>query len=239
MKKIGVLVTAYNCEKFVEEALNSLLDQNFPSGQYTIIVIDDGSTDLTLSKIEPYARKGMLRCIANKVNQGLVPSLKAGLPFLNGYDFFMRFDADDIAENNLLSELFFSIGVKAFAHPFMYTFYDAKPETLFLHRVDTFSDFFAAGVLFRTDIFDRCTYNPFFWEEFDLYLQILTGGGEYAVVQKPLLKHRIHGGNMTAREDMIIKGYKELAQKWGNDILEKYNFSLDSVRASYARCFNR
>ena len=40
---ISVLVATYNHEKYIGRCLRSLIQQNFPSSRYEIIVIDDGS----------------------------------------------------------------------------------------------------------------------------------------------------------------------------------------------------
>ena len=45
--KISIIVPAYNAEKYLERCLDSLVNQDLPTGEYEVIVINDGSTDRT------------------------------------------------------------------------------------------------------------------------------------------------------------------------------------------------
>ncbi|MGH9707372.1 MAG: glycosyltransferase, partial [Candidatus Acidiferrales bacterium] len=44
---VTVLIDTYNHERFIEQAIVSALEQDFPSADVEILVIDDGSTDRT------------------------------------------------------------------------------------------------------------------------------------------------------------------------------------------------
>jgi hypothetical protein len=53
---VSVLMDTYNHDRYIEEAVNSVLAQDFPSADREILVVDDGSTDKTselLKKFEP------------------------------------------------------------------------------------------------------------------------------------------------------------------------------------------
>jgi len=53
--KISVVIPCYNQEKYIEDCLNSLAKQKFDSLE--VVIVDDGSTDLTRQKIEEYQEK--------------------------------------------------------------------------------------------------------------------------------------------------------------------------------------
>ena len=56
---ISILIDTYNHERFIEDAVNSVLTQDFPAAEREILVVDDGSTDQTpriLRKFEPEIR---------------------------------------------------------------------------------------------------------------------------------------------------------------------------------------
>jgi glycosyltransferase involved in cell wall biosynthesis len=52
---VTVIIPAYNRVDYIEQAINSVLDQTYPRVQ--LIVIDDGSTDGTHEKIEAYGSR--------------------------------------------------------------------------------------------------------------------------------------------------------------------------------------
>jgi len=53
--KISVLMPAYNAERYIGEAIESILRQTFTD--YELIIVDDGSTDATWEIIQKYAKK--------------------------------------------------------------------------------------------------------------------------------------------------------------------------------------
>jgi len=63
----SIIITTYNYEKYIRESIESALNQDF-SGEYEIIVVDDHSTDNTLSILDDY--DSIIR-INNKENLSL------------------------------------------------------------------------------------------------------------------------------------------------------------------------
>jgi len=63
MPSLSVLMPAYNAERYVAEAISSILDQSFRDFEF--IIIDDGSTDRTLEIIEAFAgRDSRIRVVS-------------------------------------------------------------------------------------------------------------------------------------------------------------------------------
>ena len=91
--KISVVMSAYNAEKFIKEAIDSILSQTFPDFEF--IIINDTSTDSTGSIIESY-RDPRILLINNEKNMGLTKSLNIGLNKARG-TYIVRMDADDIS----------------------------------------------------------------------------------------------------------------------------------------------
>lgn len=96
MKKISIIVCAYNEEKFIEQSIRSLLEQTYP--EIEIIFVDDGSTDNTVSLVAGFEDK-RIRIFHNEKNLGLAASRNKGLHFATG-DYIGFFDGDDIAVGN-------------------------------------------------------------------------------------------------------------------------------------------
>lgn len=88
-------MSAYNCEKFLAEALDSILQQSF--SDFELILFDDGSTDNTENIIRKYAAKdSRITPIYNEKNLGLTVNLNRGIKLSRG-PYIARMDADDIS----------------------------------------------------------------------------------------------------------------------------------------------
>jgi glycosyltransferase involved in cell wall biosynthesis len=85
---ISVIVPLYNTEKYIDEALQSLLHQTYKIDQ--IIVIDDGSTDKGAEIVKKYPQIELYQ----QENQGLKKTLNIGLSKATG-DYIGFLDADD------------------------------------------------------------------------------------------------------------------------------------------------
>jgi glycosyltransferase involved in cell wall biosynthesis len=90
MKAISVVMSAYNVEKYVSEAIESVLKQSF--SDFEFIIVNDGSTDDTLSIINSYKDK-RIKLIGNK--HDFIESLNLGMKAANG-KYIARMNADDI-----------------------------------------------------------------------------------------------------------------------------------------------
>jgi len=99
--EVSVLMSVYNCDSYVEAAVNSILSQTLRSFEF--IIIDDCSTDHT-SFILNCLKKNDSRIylLRNKENLGLPKSLNRGLNYCKG-TYIARMDADDISAPTRLS----------------------------------------------------------------------------------------------------------------------------------------
>lgn len=89
---VSIVMAAYNEEKHIHEAIESVLSQTYPNFEF--IIIDDGSTDSTKSIILSYNDE-RIRLISNEQNLKLIDSLNKGLSLATG-KYIARMDADDI-----------------------------------------------------------------------------------------------------------------------------------------------
>lgn len=88
---VSVLVNTYNHEAYIAQALQSVLDQDFPADRMEIIVVDDGSTDRTPEIIQPFLPR--IRYI-RKENGGQVSAFNAGVAEARG-EIIAFLDGDD------------------------------------------------------------------------------------------------------------------------------------------------
>ena len=86
----------YNCELYIKEAVDSILNQTF--ADFDFLIIDDASTDKTVSIIKEY-KDSRIQLIEKTVNTGYTISLNYGLKVAKG-EYIARMDGDDISLPN-------------------------------------------------------------------------------------------------------------------------------------------
>lgn len=94
--KVTVLMPVYNSEKYLREAIESILNQTFTDFEF--LIINDGSTDNSEKIIKSY-NDPRIRLSNNEKNSGVVFSLNKGFDLAKG-KYIVRMDADDISLPN-------------------------------------------------------------------------------------------------------------------------------------------
>lgn len=90
---VSVIMPAYNSEKYISEAIESILNQTFKDFEF--IIIDDGSNDRTWDTIQDYARKDeRIVSVKNEKNLKTTATLNKGINLAKG-KYLVRMDADD------------------------------------------------------------------------------------------------------------------------------------------------
>lgn len=210
--KVTVLMPVYNGERYVQEAVSSVLNQSF--SDFELLVIDDGSSDGTwaiLSSIDD----PRVRLVRNEGNMGLPATLNNGILLSKG-ELIARMDDDDVSFPNRLElqvdfmeahpqvaacgcgvEVFYIKG-EANKHYFPTSYPTIKMESLFNNPISH------PGVIFRKNIIDghSCRYDELaLWvEDYDLFSRIIQ---RHTVVNLPyfLLKYRVFGDSVTSRAE--------------------------------------
>lgn len=91
-KSVSVIIPCYNAEKTIQYTLESL--QNQTSNEFEVIIVNDGSTDKTLSIIEKFAAKFKVKII-NQKNRGVSAARNLGIDLAEG-EYITFLDADDM-----------------------------------------------------------------------------------------------------------------------------------------------
>ena len=91
---VSVVMSVLNGERFLREAVESILDQSLR--EFEFIIINDGSTDFSGSILDSYQHKDPRLRVVHQENMGLVESLNRGCGLARG-KYIARMDADDIA----------------------------------------------------------------------------------------------------------------------------------------------
>ncbi|MCU0523245.1 MAG: glycosyltransferase [Elainella sp. Prado103] len=101
MVKVSVLLPVYNAERYLPEAIESILHQTFTD--FELLILDDGSTDRSPRILHRYAAKETRMRVRTRENRGLIATLNEMLEWSQG-EFLARMDADDIATPDRLQK---------------------------------------------------------------------------------------------------------------------------------------
>ena len=100
----SVVVPVYNAERYLNKALQSILDQDFTD--FELILVDDGSTDDSLTVLEAFAEKdGRIIVLNNEVNLGAAEARNRGIEIARG-KYLCFEDADDYIESGFLRHFY-------------------------------------------------------------------------------------------------------------------------------------
>jgi glycosyltransferase involved in cell wall biosynthesis len=88
---VSIVMAAYNRATTVGRAIESVLKQTYPNIE--LIIIDDGSHDETVTKIEPYLSP-RVRLFKHEINKGVTAAKNSGLNQVKG-EWFTILDSDD------------------------------------------------------------------------------------------------------------------------------------------------
>jgi glycosyltransferase involved in cell wall biosynthesis len=211
---VSVLIDTYNHERFIEQAIVSAIEQDFPSGEREIIVVDDGSTDSTAEitrKFEPHIR------LIRKPNGGQASTFNAGIPECKG-EVVSFLDGDDWWVPNKLQlavgELERNPELGTVGHGFFEVYSDGRPlgvvvpeRNTLLHLQDLptarlFTHLRCFLGTTRITIRKKCLDQilPFPEEliiEADEYMFTLAPAlAPVLLLDKPLFYYRFHEGNL-------------------------------------------
>jgi glycosyltransferase involved in cell wall biosynthesis len=101
---VSITMSTYNVEKFIDESLDSIVNQSLKDVE--IICIDDGSTDRTLDIINDYAsRDRRIKVISKKKNEGLAVARNEALVLASG-KYIAFLDGDDLYHKDLFQKAY-------------------------------------------------------------------------------------------------------------------------------------
>lgn len=100
---LSIIVPVYNVEKYLQRCVDSLVDIK-NSNLYEIILVDDGSTDLSCSLCDEFAKNYSNIKVIHKENGGLSDARNAGIRIAVG-EYLMFVDSDDYVRKNSINEI--------------------------------------------------------------------------------------------------------------------------------------
>lgn len=103
---ISVIVTIYNIEEYIEECIDSIINQTYKNLE--IILIDDGSTDNSGKKCDEFAKKDNRIKVIHKKNGGVSDARNVGIDIARGA-YIQFIDGDDYIEKDMIEFLYYNI----------------------------------------------------------------------------------------------------------------------------------
>jgi glycosyltransferase involved in cell wall biosynthesis len=231
---VTVLMSVYNGEKFLREAIESILSQIFTDFEF--LIINDASTDSSREIVLSY-QDDRIRLIDSEENIGLTKSLNKGLKLARG-EYIARMDADDISAPERLQKQFdylennpslTVVGSWAFlidenGKPIGEShipadFGSIMGDLFFYNPIMHSTTFFNKEFILRIGGYDE---NFIRAQDYELWIRIIKNKGKIQNIPEYIIKYRFHLDNITTlqfnrQEDTarkIIKiAYKKLLNK--------------------------
>lgn len=236
----------YNCEKYLPESIESILNQSFKDLE--LIIIDDCSTDNSLKIIKNYGEKDKrIKIIKNKHNSGASQSRNNGLTLAEG-EYIAILDSDDIALIDRLkiqydfltnNKSFFLVGGQAYnidenSRIISKTHMETSREGI-EKKLPYQNCFYHSSIMFRNE---KIMYRPNFMkiEDYDFFLRLLSLGKKMINLNKILLKYRIRKNSLSHLDDGSQDFFGSSAQEFYNQrvISGKDNYDLiDFLKIDY------
>lgn len=213
-ERVSVVMAVYNGERFLREAIDSVLGQTF--SDFEFVILNDGSTDTSQAILEEYRRRDSRIVTANQENAGIAAALNAVFALASG-DLIAHIDQDDRALPNWLEKQLAFLSehddcsvVSSYAY-----FIDTNGKRMGVSRnaVDVISgraslepsrflEIIHSTVLLRKQDFLRVGgYRKGFFgaEDRDLWGRMVTSGMMLRCNPEALVEYRLHGGSATMK----------------------------------------
>lgn len=235
---VSVIMPAYNAEKYVEEAINSILNQTYKN--FELIILDDASTDNTPLILKNLAKKDpRIRYIRNEKNLYIAGNRNKGISLAKG-KYILWQDADDISLPNRIEKLLSFME----EHPktgicgsYLQSFYKDKikdirkypqRDKIIRENLFKFSPIAQPTAIIKKECFDKIGNFDIDMppaEDIDLTFRIGTLY-KFANIPEVLLMYREHPDSATyTKMKRIISNTLKIRKKYSKGFGYKMNFS--------------
>ncbi len=217
--RISVVLPVYNGEKYLFEAIDSILAQTFTD--FELIMIDDGSTDTSPDILRAYEKKDPRVRVIVRENLGLVATLNQSIGLAQG-EWIARMDQDDIALAHRFSrQLEWLKKTKAdISGSWVKRFGSSDKREVRLPETDGAikkemlfcSPFAHPAVMMKAELVRELKYDKAFEkaEDYDLWERAAEAGWKMTNVPEVLLFYRVHNAQISS---ITLNLQKKVAQQ--------------------------
>lgn len=239
---VSIVMSVYNAEKYLSQAIDSILTQTYKNIEF--IIIEDCSTDNSVEIINEFAkidsRIKVIRKYENKAMSGFIENLNIGISEAKG-KYIARMDADDICYQHRLEKQvdFLEKNKDIFIVGSQMDLIDEDNNVIgemiaecdnqsIYEKMLTRIQLYHPAIMFRNE---NVFYREKIWycEDYDLYLRMMCEGKKMANINQKLLKYRLLNSSISRKNTKVVK-YMFLSK-----IFEMYNErkKSDSPNDSY------
>lgn len=206
MKKVSVIIPAYNAEPYIEQCVNSVLYQTLEDIE--IIFINDGSTDRTGEVLEQLVAGHPNARVIHQENKGLYRTREIGLSLATG-DYVGWIDADDFVEPQMY-EVLYNTAIEHDSELVIcdYSWIPRKTRTKekwFREYKGTVDVSFIEqnsqvwNKIVKRELLNRLGVGPLFISCFDeIYIRVLMEAKNPVNIKQPLYNYRVGSGTMSS-----------------------------------------
>ncbi len=237
--KISVVLPVYNCELYIKEAVDSILNQTF--SDFELLIIDDCSNDNTVDLIKEYNDERIKLTLKEK-NSGYTESLNWAISIAKG-EYIARMDGDDISmptrfekqikvmEENPKIIVCGTNGKVLGSERLMIR--PEKHQDIYLFMFIS-NPIIHPSIMIRKTVFKTFSYNKSTEpsEDYDLWSRLIFEG-EFYNIQKTLLQYRMHQTNVSKLNSINQTNNFELSRI---KFFERFNF-FESKKTLLIKCF--
>jgi glycosyltransferase involved in cell wall biosynthesis len=211
---IGVVLPVYTGERYLDQAIQSVLGQEVEA-RIELVIVLDGATDQSARIADMYASKGV-GVLKHGGNRGISAARNTGLAHLST-DYIAFIDADDLWPAGRLKSMVDTLRANAdlglcfgMLREFLCPEISQDQRATLRHNPESQPAYCAAGSLSRAATFERVggfDESLSVGEHIDWYARAVHLGVEHLVVPDLVLRRRVHGGNFTMRNKSNKQGY--------------------------------
>lgn len=247
---VSIVMPAYNCEKYVVEAINSILAQTYRN--WELLVLDDGSKDNTLRIIEDFSQNdSRIKALPNGKNMGVSATRNRGIELASG-EWIAFLDSDDMWKPEKLEKQFEIVEKEAAEFLFTGSSYINEegepykgifevPEKITYKKLRNQNVISCSSVLVKKKYFEHIKMEKDeMHEDYAVWLRILKLGITAYGVNEPLLIYRISRNSKSGNKMKTVKMTYKVFRFVGINPIGSAYFMVRHVLASvgkYKRIF--
>ena len=197
MPKISIIMPAYNSGKYISDAIESVLSQTFKD--WELIIIDDGSTDITPELARKYAMRDKRIKVVSQQNTGTVTARNNGIMAARG-KYIFPLDADDKIAPECLRRLYDIITTTNYSIICPNgSFFGCRTDAFFLEK-PTRINMYSANRLHNSSLYEKKLWKKYGgydnkfdrgFEDYDFWLNFFDDGKKAVRTKEQLFFYRI------------------------------------------------